>query len=94
MWIMGRGRPATVRRLPVPVLPAVEEALAHPEKFDLQGVSQGQAVARLAALGAQQMKRARAEREDRELYERYRDDPERRMVAPVLVQLAREGGVI
>jgi hypothetical protein len=36
--------------------------------------------------------RARAEPE-RELYARYRDDPERQMVAPAFVQLAREGGV-
>lgn len=42
--------------------------------------------------GTQQIKRARAEREERELYERYRDNPERQLVAPAFVQLARKGG--
>jgi hypothetical protein len=51
-------------------------------------------VAHLGELRAQQSKRARAQREDRELYARYRDDPERQKIAPPLAQLSREDGVL
>jgi len=92
---MGKGQ-ATTRRLSVPVLPVVEEALAHPEAFDLgRGPQpQGQLVAQLAALGAQTAKRARQEREELALYARYQNDPERQKAAPVLAQMAREDGVL
>ena len=50
-------------------------------------------VAALAELGVALVRRARRERRQLELYERYEQDPERRLTSPELERIAREGGV-
>lgn len=88
---MGRGTAA--RRLSVPVSAVVEDAIRHPDELGLEKASDGRMVAALAELGVALVRRAKRERRQLELYERYEQDPERRLTSPELERIAREGGV-